>query len=111
ELDQMSGRARAPEPPIGADVAAAHADRLLGNRVELAQLRLRIEAQEARRPGERAGRVPDRAVGRVRHHRIGARTWVEAHVLAGFGLTRLGELVELAVAAGVEHEREPADRL
>src|SRR4029079_13401954 len=76
---------------------------------ELAELGLRIEPQEARSAAEYAGGVPDRAVGRVRHHRIGTGARIVARVLA---LLRLvAELVELAVAVGVEHEREPARRL
>ena len=47
----------------------------------------------------------------MRHHGVRAGARVEAHVLAVFRLARLGDLVELAVAVGVEHEREPADRL
>ena len=60
---------------------------------------------------ERVERVPDRAVDRIWHHRIGAGA-AEAHVLAGLGrLARLGPLVAHAVAVGVEHERCPALRL
>ena len=60
---------------------------------------------------EDADRVPDRAVVRIRHHGIGAGSARDAHVLGGVGrLARLGIVVALAVAVGVEHERRPALR-
>jgi hypothetical protein len=65
ELDQMSGGPRAPQHAVGADVAAAHTHGFLRKREEFAELRLRIEAQKARRPAEGTGRVPDRAPGRT----------------------------------------------
>ena len=63
-------------------------------------------------PREHADGVPDRAVGRIRHHRVGARAAGDALVLGGIDrLVRLDVFVALAVAVGVEHERRPALRL
>src|SRR5262249_30353823 len=47
EADQRAVRARPPQDAVLVDVAPAHADAFLRNRVELRQLRLRVEAQEA----------------------------------------------------------------
>src|SRR5215469_5953071 len=111
EADQSAIRARAPHHPVLVDVAAAQADALLRNRIELAELGLGIEAQEARRAGEHIERVPDRAIGRVRHHGVRARAR-DARVLARLPrLARIGVFVELAITVGVKHERRPALRL
>src|SRR5258707_467476 len=101
EADQMASGAGAPEHAVCVDIAAAQTHGLFRQRIELAELGLWIEAQESRRTTEYARRVPDRAVLRIRHHRVRPGAGIEAHVLAGLGLTRLGELVELAVAGGV----------
>src|SRR5690242_5759688 len=54
ERDQLACGARAVDHAIGVDVAAADADGLLGQRIELAELGLWIVAQEARGAAERA---------------------------------------------------------
>src|SRR6266545_3955480 len=71
EADQRAVRARSPEYAVLVDVAAAHADAIFRDAVELAELGLGIEAQESRRAGEDVEGVPDRAVGRLRHHGVG----------------------------------------
>src|SRR5262249_49334676 len=102
EADERAVRARSPEDAIPIDIDAAHPDSLLRDGVEFAQLGLGIEAQEPRRSGESVERVPDRAVGRMRHHRV--RTGAgNAHVLAGLGrLAGFGVFVDFAVAGEVE---------
>src|SRR5262249_47138814 len=111
EADERAVRARPPQDAVLVDVAPAHADAFLRNRVELRQLRLRVEAQEAGATDEHVDGVPDRAVGRMRHHGVGTGTR-DARVLARLGrLVRLGPLVELAVAVRVQHERRPTLRL
>src|SRR4030095_14290937 len=52
ETDERAVRARSPKDAVLVDVAAAHANAFLGDGVELAELGLRIEAQESRRAGE-----------------------------------------------------------
>ena len=71
-----------------------------------------VEAQKSRRPGKHADRVPNRAVARMRHDRVGAGARHDTLVLARIDcLVRLDVLVALAVAIGVEDERRPALRL
>src|SRR5262245_31378168 len=72
EAHQRAVRARPPKDAVLVDVAAADANAFFRDGIELAELGLRIEAQESRRPGENIKRVPDRTVGRVRHHGVGA---------------------------------------
>src|SRR6266508_6217666 len=60
EADESAVRARAPEHAVLVDVAAAHANALFWNGVELAELGLGIEAQKPRRAGEHVQGVPDR---------------------------------------------------
>src|SRR5215813_6707075 len=111
EADQSAVRARGPQHPVLVDVAAAQADALLWNGIELAELGLGIEAQEARWSGEHIDRIPDGAIGGVRHHGVRTRAR-DAHVLARLPrLARLGVFVDLAIAVGVKHERRPALRL
>src|SRR5262249_8669874 len=111
EADQRAIRARPPPPPVLVDVAAAQADALLRNGIELAELGLGIEALEAWRAGEHIERVPDRAIGRVRHHGVRARAR-DARVLARLPrLARAGVFVDLAITVGVKHELGPALRL
>src|SRR5262249_30497159 len=71
EADKSAVRARPPKDAVLVDVAAAHANAFFRDGVELAELGLWIEAQESRRAGENVKRVPDRTVGRVRHHGVG----------------------------------------
>ena len=83
-----------------------------GTLIDFGQAGRRVEAQEGRRAAEYADRVPDRAVHRARHHRIGPGARHDALVLGRIGrLVGLDELVALAVAVGVEDERRPALRL
>src|SRR5262245_62806683 len=111
KADESAVRARPPKHAVLVDVAAAHPNAFFRDGVELAELALRIEAQESRRAGEHVEGVPDRAVGRVRHHGVGTRAR-DSHVLARLRrLSWLAPFVDLAVAAGVEHERRPALRL
>src|SRR5438128_1311147 len=72
EADQAAVRARAPEHAVLVDVTAANADAFLRNSVKLRQFGLGIEAHEARLADEYVDGVPDRAVGRMRHHGVGA---------------------------------------
>src|SRR5262249_21353607 len=91
------------------DVAAAHANALLRNDVELRELGLGIETQEAGRAV--VDGVPDRAVGRMRHHGIwtGGR---DSHVLARFRrLGRFGLLIDVTVGVGVDASWRPTLRL
>src|SRR5215472_11184337 len=71
EADESAVRARPPKDAVLVDVAAAHTNAFFRDGVELAELAVRIEAQETRRAGENVARVPDRIVGRVRHHGVG----------------------------------------
>src|SRR5690606_38792619 len=97
ETDEITARTRAPHDPILVDIATSHADSSFRDGIELAELRLRIEAHEAGSAGEHANGVPDRTVTRMRHHRIGARAGIDAAILAGFArLAGVGPLVELA---------------
>src|SRR6185295_179731 len=112
EADQAAVRGRAPGDAILVDVAAADAVAFLRHVVDLRQAGCRIEAQEAGVAGEHADRVPDRAVGRIGHHRIGTGAGHDALVLGRIvRLVGLDELVALAVAVAVEDERRPALRL
>src|SRR5262249_55851654 len=109
EAHEAAVRGRAPDDAVLVDVAAADAVALLRHVVDFRQFRLRIVTQEARRAAEHADGVPDRAVGRMRHHSVGTGAPGDALVLGGIGRgVRLDELVELAIAVGVEHERRPA---
>src|SRR6516225_1954473 len=111
EADQRAIRARPPNHPVLVDVAAAQADALLRNGIELAELGLGIEAQEARRAGEHIERVPDRAIGRVRHHGVGTRAR-DARVLARLPRrTRDGVFGALGANVGANPDRRPALRL
>src|SRR5262249_31602875 len=71
KADASPVRVRSPNDAVLVDVAATHTNAFFRNGVELAELALRIEAQETRRAGENVERVPDRTVGRVRHHGVG----------------------------------------
>src|SRR5262249_17478917 len=71
KADQSAVRARPPKDAVLVDVAAAHTNAFFRYGVELAELALRIEAQETGRAGENVERVPDRTVGRGRHHGVG----------------------------------------
>src|SRR5262245_814914 len=111
EADQTTVRARAPDYAVPVDVASAHANSLLWNSVELGEKGLGVEAQEAGRAGENIERVPDRTVGRMWHHGVGAGAR-DPYVFARFGrLAGFCIFVDLAVGVGVEHERCPALRL
>src|SRR5262245_38376535 len=55
ELEQVTGGAGPPQPAVGADVAAAQADALFRNGIELAELGLRIKPQESGTSAEHAG--------------------------------------------------------
>src|SRR4051812_11207151 len=110
EADQAAVRARAPEHAVLVDVAAANADAFLRNGIELRQFGLGIEAHEAGLTNERVDGVPDRAVGRMRHHGVRAGA-CDPHVLVRLRRrARLGVFVDLAVAVGIENEGRPALR-
>src|SRR6185312_10545336 len=104
ERAHMAAGERHPNHTLTVDIAAARAETRLRDIIDLGQLGLRIEADDAALAGEHVPGEPDRAVGRVRHHRVGAGAG-DPHVLVRIGrLAGLGVLVELAVAVGVEHE-------
>src|SRR5439155_7964983 len=81
EADQRTVRPRSPHHAVLVDVTAAHPDAFLRNGVELGELDLGVEAQEAGTADEHVEGVPDRAVGGMRHHGIGTGT-SDPHVLA-----------------------------
>ncbi len=107
----MAAGERHPDYALGVDIAAARTETRHRDIVHFRQLGLRIEADDAAFAGEHIPGVPDRTVDRIRHHRVSAGAG-NAHVLVRIHrLARLGVVVELAVAVGVEHERRPALRL
>src|SRR5665213_392232 len=94
EAHEMAARTRAPQHAVAVDVAAANAEARLRNVIDFRQLGFRIEAQEAGRAGEGADGEPDRAVFRVRHHRVGPGTGGDTLVLIRIGWrARLGVFV------------------
>ena len=110
EADQAAVRAGSPEHAVLVDVSAADADAVLRNGVEFRQFGLGIKPQEAGLADEHVHGVPDRTVGRMRHHRVGARAG-DPHVLVCLRRrARLRVFVDLAVAVGIENERRPALR-
>src|ERR1700722_12944950 len=111
ESAEMAAGQRHPGHAFAVDIAAARTKTRHRDIIDFRELGLGIETRHAAFAGEYADREPDRAVDRIRHHRIGARA-ADPHVLVRIRrLARLGVIVELAVAVGVEHEWRPALRL
>src|SRR5580704_5355982 len=111
ETAEMAAGERHPNHAFGVDVAAARAEARHRYVIDFRELGLRIEAGDTAFAAEHVDGVPDRAVGRVWHDGIGART-ADHHVLVrGLRFRGLGVVVDLAVDFGVEYERRPALRL
>src|SRR5438874_13519057 len=95
--------------PVTVTTAAAGA--ILRNGVELGQSGLRAEAHESGLTRKHVDGIPDRAIGRMRHHRVGAGA-SNPHVLVRLRRRAgLGVVVDLAIAIGVENPWRPALRL
>src|SRR5262249_16989869 len=110
EAAEMAAGKRDPHHTLGINVAAARTEARQRYVVNFGQLGLRVEPQYARPASENTDGVPDRTVGRMWHHRVTAAEYPHVFVRVHL-LSRLGVIVELAVAIGVEHERRPALRL
>ncbi len=117
EAADVAAGQRDPHHALAVDVAAARSEAGRWDVVDLRERGFR-RVRAGRNPDhgptacEHADGEPDRSVDRARRHCIGARSTGDAHVLVGIHrLARLGRLVALAVAVGVEHERGPALRL
>src|SRR4030095_11736573 len=112
EAADVAARERHPQHSLAVDVAAARAEARHRDVEDLRQLRVGIVAHDTAAGGAYPHSVPDRALGRIRHHGVGARAAGDAHVLAGVHwLIGLDIFVAFAVAIGVENERRPALRL
>src|SRR5262249_59474815 len=83
EAADVAARERYPHHALAVDIAAARAEARHRDIEDLGQLRVGIVAHHAAAAGEHPDGVPDRAIGRIRHHGIGARAAGDAHVLAG----------------------------
>ena len=113
EAADMTACERHPHHALAVDIASARAEAWHRNVVDFRQCGFRrvgagIEPHDRARAG--AQRPPDRAVDRVRHHRV--EHLGDALVLGRIQrLVGLDIFVALAVAVGVEDERRPALRL
>src|SRR5262245_21469616 len=112
----MSTSQRHPNNALLVDVTTARCEAGSGNVVDFGQrgrgrVGPGVEPQHGTAAGEHANRIPDGAVDRAWHHRIGARAGRDAHVLGRVdGLARLGVVVAFAVTVAVEHKGGPALR-
>src|SRR5262249_43616480 len=113
EAADVAARERHPDDAPAGGVAPARAEAREPGVVDFRKRGLRrvgagIEPHDRTRA--RAQRAPDRAVDRVRHHRV--EHLRDALVLGRIDwLVRLDIVVALAVAVGVEDERRPSLRL
>ena len=112
EAADVAARERHPHDALAVDVAAARAEARHRDVEHLGQLRVGIVTHHAAASRKHPDGIPDRAIGRIRHDRVGAGAAGDAHILGGiYRLIGLGVLVSLAVAVDVEDERRPALRL
>src|SRR4029078_4957589 len=110
ETHEVPARFRTPRNTVGVNVTTTNSDARFRRSIELGELRLRIEAHEARLSAKDADRVPDRTILRIRHDGVRSRAAGDTRVLGGISwLPRFGEVVTFAIAVGVEDERRPAD--
>ncbi len=97
EAHEAAARRRAPDDAVLVDVAAADAESPASARCRFPTVSsCGSKRRNAGRSAEHADRVPDRAVVRVRHHRVGAGATGDALVLARIGRLRSARRIRRA---------------